>query len=113
MPAVASPTPTLDAVLRRARKGKVPSHAIAQARRELATVHAIASATFHPTQSAILELMRAESPWSPVELSRELREPLPNIAYHVRRLCDDLELIRLVGTAPRRGAVEHFYGLAS
>ena len=48
---------------------------------------------------------------SPNELARELGEPLGRVSYHVRTLAD-IGAIELVGTEPRRGAVEHFYRAA-
>jgi DNA-binding transcriptional ArsR family regulator len=45
---------------------------------------------------------------SPKELSNELGEGLSQVSYHVKVL-RDLECIELVDTAPRRGAVEHYY----
>jgi DNA-binding transcriptional ArsR family regulator len=45
---------------------------------------------------------------SPSELAEELGEPLGNVSYHVR-LLHELGLIDLVGTTPRRGAIEHHY----
>lgn len=45
---------------------------------------------------------------SPNELARELREPIGNVAYHVRCLVE-LGAIEMVDTKPVRGATEHFY----
>jgi DNA-binding transcriptional ArsR family regulator len=45
---------------------------------------------------------------SPVELARELGEPLGTVAYHTRVLAD-LGCVELVRTEPRRGAIEHYY----
>lgn len=57
-------------------------------------------------------LVRAGEPMSPNDLSQELGEPLGNTAYHVRRL-ETLEAVELVSATPRRGALEHYYGLTS
>jgi len=47
---------------------------------------------------------------SPKELSKLLGEGLSQVSYHVKVLHDDCdEMIELVGTEPRRGAVEHYY----
>lgn len=47
---------------------------------------------------------------SPKELSKLLGEGLSQISYHVKVLHEDCdEMIELVGTEPRRGAVEHYY----
>jgi DNA-binding transcriptional ArsR family regulator len=64
----------------------------------------------HPTRIRILAMLR-ERRASPNELSQRLELPLGRVAYHVRTL-DNLGLIRLVDTAPRRGATEHFYEAA-
>ena len=45
---------------------------------------------------------------SPSELSELVNASLSKISYHVKVL-KDFELIELVRTEPRRGAVEHFY----
>jgi hypothetical protein len=47
---------------------------------------------------------------SPSELSKLLGEELSQVSYHVKVLHQDCdEMIELVGTEPRRGAVEHYY----
>lgn len=47
---------------------------------------------------------------SPNQLSKLLGEGLSQVSYHVKVLYEDCdEVIELVGTEPRRGAVEHFY----
>ena len=56
----------------------------------------------------ILRLIDADGPLSPKVLAGALGLPLPNTSYHVKVLCDT-GLIELVSTAPRRGALEHFY----
>lgn len=61
----------------------------------------------HPLRVKCLTLIN-ERPWSPRELQRELGEGLSQISYHIKVL-KDFELIELVRTEPRRGAVEHFY----
>jgi DNA-binding transcriptional ArsR family regulator len=45
---------------------------------------------------------------SPSELAKELDEGLSQVSYHVKVL-KDFEMIEMVKTEPRRGAVEHFY----
>jgi DNA-binding transcriptional ArsR family regulator len=45
---------------------------------------------------------------SPNELAKELDEGLSQVSYHVKVL-KDYELITLIKTEPRRGAVEHYY----
>jgi hypothetical protein len=45
---------------------------------------------------------------SPKEIQKELHQPLATVSHHVKELHDD-DVIELVKTEPRRGAVEHFY----
>lgn len=67
----------------------------------------MARALSHPLRASIMvELSRRTA--SPVDLSRDLGVPVENVAYHVKTLVQ-LGCIELVGTRPRRGAVEHFY----
>jgi DNA-binding transcriptional ArsR family regulator len=49
---------------------------------------------------------------SPNQLSKELDEGLSQVSYHVKVL-KDFDMIELVKTEPRRGAVEHFYRASS
>lgn len=69
--------------------------------------HRLARALAHPLRPRILQIM-SERVASPNEVSRELDEPLGNVSYHVRML-REYDCIELVRTAPRRGAVEHYY----
>jgi DNA-binding transcriptional ArsR family regulator len=61
----------------------------------------------HPLRMQLLSLLDGKVA-SPVELATRLGEPIGNVSYHVRMLAD-LELIELVSTTPRRGAIEHHY----
>jgi DNA-binding transcriptional ArsR family regulator len=61
----------------------------------------------HPLRHRVLVLLN-EREASPKELAEELQEPIGRVSHHVRALAR-LGAIRLVRTAPRRGAVEHFY----
>lgn len=61
----------------------------------------------HPLRQQILMALNKRVA-SPSELAEELGEPLGNVSYHVRMLVD-LDAIELVGTTPRRGALEHHY----
>jgi DNA-binding transcriptional ArsR family regulator len=61
----------------------------------------------HPLRQDILAALN-EGVSSPREISEKLGEPLGNVSYHVRTLLER-NLIELVRTEPRRGAVEHFY----
>lgn len=51
----------------------------------------------------------ALGPVSPVELSRELEEPLGMVSYHARILHEECEIIELVSRTQVRGAIEHHY----
>jgi DNA-binding transcriptional ArsR family regulator len=61
----------------------------------------------HPLRQRVLIRLN-EGVASPSELAEELGERLPNISYHFRIL-HELGAIELVGTTPRRGALEHHY----
>jgi DNA-binding transcriptional ArsR family regulator len=61
----------------------------------------------HPLRVKLLAALNQKVA-SPSELAEELDEPLGNVSYHVRNLAD-LGCIELVGTTPRRGALEHHY----
>lgn len=67
----------------------------------------LTSAVAHPLRMEVLRILSYRTA-SPNELSRELREPLGKVSYHVKVL-KDFECIELVRTEPRRGAVEHYY----
>jgi DNA-binding transcriptional ArsR family regulator len=70
----------------------------------------IARNALHPTRLRIIERAAAHpnERFSPVGLAAELKQPLPNVSYHVRALANEGLLAR-AGTVSRRGAVEHFY----
>src|SRR3954451_21545148 len=61
----------------------------------------------HPLRHRLLGMLDGRTA-SPNELARELGLPLGRVSYHVR-LLHDLGAIELVGTEPRRGALEHYY----
>jgi DNA-binding transcriptional ArsR family regulator len=61
----------------------------------------------HPLRLKILKVL-GERDASPNELKEVLDYPLGNIAYHARVL-EKLGCIRLVRTARRRGAIEHYF----
>lgn len=67
----------------------------------------VVKALAHPIRVRVLTLLNQKVA-SPSELAEEIGEPLGNVSYHVRTLLD-LGCIELVRTAPRRGAVEHYY----
>jgi len=67
----------------------------------------IIKALAHPLRVDILVILN-ERMASPNQLSKELDEGLSQISYHVKVL-KDYDMIELVKTEPRRGAVEHYY----
>jgi Helix-turn-helix domain len=84
----------------------------------------IAEAFVHPSKLRILTLMTKPPPprapaqdspepgWSPNSLYVAMSEPLGNVSDHVRQL-QKAGLIQLTATKQRRGALEHYYTLAS
>ena len=84
----------------------------------------IAEVFVHPLKLRILALMAEPPParasakglpepgWSPNSLYVAAGQPLGNVSYHVRQL-EKAGLIELVTIKQRRGALEHFYTLAS
>jgi len=65
----------------------------------------------HPLRALIFETINDRGETSPIELVRELGEPIGTVSHHVRVL-RDLGCIEVVRTRQRRGAVEHFYRTA-
>ncbi len=61
----------------------------------------------HPLRHRVLVVLN-EGVASPKAVADRLGEPLGRVSHHVRVLAE-LGAIELVGTEPRRGAVEHFY----
>ncbi len=61
----------------------------------------------HPLRIRVLAMLQ-ERPSSPVRIAHELSAPLGRVAHHVRVL-RELQLIELVETRQRRGAIEHVY----
>lgn len=61
----------------------------------------------HPLRVEILAILN-DRVASPNELSKELEEHLSQVSYHIKVL-KDFEMIEMVKTEPRRGAVEHYY----
>lgn len=71
------------------------------------SVSSISVIVGHPLRAECWTIL-AERVASPNELSRLVDDSLANVAYHVKVLLG-AGVIELVDTAPRRGAVEHFY----
>jgi DNA-binding transcriptional ArsR family regulator len=70
----------------------------------------LAKALSHPLRQRLLQRLN-DRVASPVELARELGQPLNLVSYHVRVL-ERRGMVELVRTRPRRGATEHFYKAA-
>jgi DNA-binding transcriptional ArsR family regulator len=64
----------------------------------------------HPIRLRVLIALRGRRDLSPKQLSVTLREPLGNVAYHVRKM-NDSGLITETRQEPVRGALAHFYKL--
>ncbi|MBS1676635.1 MAG: winged helix-turn-helix transcriptional regulator [Actinobacteria bacterium] len=77
--------------------------------RPAAPAGSLAAIVTHPLRRRIWYAI-TENPISPRELADQLREPVNDVAYHVRVL-RDLGVIELAGTRPVRGATQHFYRL--
>lgn len=67
----------------------------------------LVKALAHPLRVSILAALEHRTA-SPSQLADELDVPLPNLSYHIRMLVQ-LDLLKLVKTRPRRGAIEHYY----
>jgi DNA-binding transcriptional ArsR family regulator len=61
----------------------------------------------HPVRNDALSILN-ERVASPNEISKELGESVGHVSYHIKVL-KECECIELVDTAPRRGAMEHYY----
>jgi DNA-binding transcriptional ArsR family regulator len=64
----------------------------------------------HPLRMEILAAYMDANVLSPNDLARQLKQPLGNVAYHVRIL-HHAGILHLTRTAQRRGALEHYYRL--
>ena len=70
----------------------------------------VAKATLHPIQVEILEAAADRDKLSPVQF-HDGGASVSRVAYHFRAL-HKAGLLEAAGTAPRRGATEHFYRLS-
>jgi DNA-binding transcriptional ArsR family regulator len=77
-----------------------------KAHQELSDPAAI-RALSHPLRVQILGVLE-RGPASPNAIAKELDAPLGTVAYHMRELLRH-DFVELERTAPRRGAVEHYY----
>ncbi len=64
----------------------------------------------HPLRVRILRVLEKQTA-SPSDIAARIDAPLGNVSYHVRAL-ERVGLIELDSTAPRRGALEHYYKAA-
>jgi DNA-binding transcriptional ArsR family regulator len=90
-------------------KGRKKSKGRAKSKRGVN--QALVKSLAHELRAEILAILN-ERMASPNELAKELNEGLSQVSYHVKVL-KDYEVIRLVKTEPRRGAVEHYYRATS
>lgn len=67
----------------------------------------VLKAISHPLRIEILRIL-TERVASPAEVAREMDESVSNVSYHFKELREE-GCVELVGTEPRRGAVEHYY----
>jgi DNA-binding transcriptional ArsR family regulator len=71
----------------------------------------VVKALGHPVRVQALTILN-ERIASPNEISKELGQAVGHVSYHVKVL-RECECIELVDTAPRRGAMEHYYRATS
>jgi DNA-binding transcriptional ArsR family regulator len=67
----------------------------------------VVKALGHPVRVQALTILN-ERIASPNEISKELDQSVGHVSYHIKVL-KECECIELVDTAPRRGAMEHYY----
>jgi DNA-binding transcriptional ArsR family regulator len=75
-------------------------------------VNGVPAVLKHPLRIRIVEkIVESEAGrLSPSEVSGLVGAPLGNVSYHVRQL-HDAGVLKLVKKTPRRGAIEHYYGV--
>lgn len=81
------------------------------ARAKLMQSTEMVKAMSHPTRARIFryfERLPGGEDQSPRGLADLFDQPLGNISYHVRTLCE-LGFIKISRKVPRRGAIEHYY----
>jgi DNA-binding transcriptional ArsR family regulator len=71
----------------------------------------VIKALTHPVRARALAILN-ERTASPNEIAKELGQGVGHVSYHINVL-KKCECIELVDTAPRRGAVEHYYRATS
>jgi DNA-binding transcriptional ArsR family regulator len=90
-------------------KSKQSQHTSGQSR-EIVDQRVI-KALAHPVRAQALAILN-ERIASPNEIAKELDQGVGHVSYHINVL-KKCECIELVDTAPRRGAVEHYYRATS
>jgi DNA-binding transcriptional ArsR family regulator len=71
----------------------------------------VVKALGHPVRVQALTILN-ERIASPSEISKELDQTVGHVSYHIKVL-KECQCIELVDTAPRRGAMEHYYRATS
>ena len=72
-------------------------------------LYSLVKALNHPTRVTLLKhIAGSDGAISPKTLAIELDDSLSNIGYHVRVL-EKCRAVKLVGTKPVRGSMQHFY----
>jgi len=73
------------------------------------TTNPVQRALAHPLRARLVALLE-RGPASPSQLAAHVDAPVGVVSYHVRVLAD-AGVVELVATAPKRGALQHFYAL--
>jgi DNA-binding transcriptional ArsR family regulator len=68
----------------------------------------LVKAVSHPLRVEVLEAIISQGEVSPTQVATNLGQELGKVSYHVNVL-KDCEVIELVRTRQRRGALEHFF----
>ena len=71
----------------------------------------IAKAMSHTVRIEVVRALRDQGVLSPTGFAGESGETLGNVSYHFKALLA-AEVVAVVETVPRRGAMEHFYSLS-
>jgi DNA-binding transcriptional ArsR family regulator len=87
--------------------GKIKESDVNQRRQRGTLDQRLVRALGHPVRVQALNILN-ERVASPNEISKELNQTVGHVSYHIKVL-KECECIELVDTAPRRGAMEHYY----
>lgn len=88
-------------------KQSTPAKSAGKGRHRGSLDQRLITALGHPVRVQALVILN-ERVASPNEISKELGQSVGHVSYHINVL-KNCECIELVDTAPRRGAVEHYY----